>query len=123
MLLFCGRLKMTIRRYLLLQATATCLALAAPCAAQTAAPASDQPSPATTAPEGGESGTSTPGMPAVAEPGPGSESGMLSGDKPFTLMVDPDVGELNYIFDEQKNLESIQAQRGVVFSSEDMTLN
>jgi hypothetical protein len=83
----------------------------------------DQSAPAT-APESGQSVTSTPGMPAVKEAGAGSgESGMLSGDKPFTLMVDPEVGELNYVFDEQKNLESIIARRGVVFSSADMTLN
>jgi hypothetical protein len=76
-----------------------------------------------TAPETGQSATSTSGMPNVKEPGTQAESGTLGGDKPFTLMVDPDVGELNYVFDEQKNLESIQAKRGVVFSSEDMTLN
>lgn len=84
----------------------------------------DQPTAPATAPESGQSATSTPGMPVVKEPGAGGgESGMLSGDKPFTLMVDPEVGELNYIFDEQKNLETITARRGVVFSSEDMTLN
>ena len=83
-----------------------------------------QPATAPMAPESGESATSSPGMPVVKEPGADSEQGMLAGDKPFTLMVDPEVGELTYIFDEvTKNLESIKAQRGVVFSSEDMTLN
>ncbi|MGI8905066.1 MAG: hypothetical protein ACR2IE_01080 [Candidatus Sumerlaeaceae bacterium] len=104
--------------------TIVAIVLALMVAASGMAQTSDQqPSPAATAPETGESGTSSAAMPAVTEPGPDGEQGMLSGDKPFTLMVDPEVGELNYIFDESKNLESIQAKRGVVFSSEDMTLN
>lgn len=71
----------------------------------------------------GASVASSPQPPEVQEPNGQGESGMLSGDKPFTLMVDPEVGELNYIFDENRELESIQAKRGVIFSSEDMTLN
>lgn len=80
-------------------------------------------SPAPAGQSGQSSGTSAPQAPTVQEPASQGESGMLGGDKPFTLMVDPDVGELNYIFGEDKDLESIQAKRGVVFSSEDMTLN
>lgn len=63
-------------------------------------------------------------MPAVKEAPAGQESGLLSGEKPFTLMVDENVGELIYEFDEEtKELESINAKRGVIFASEDMTLN
>lgn len=58
------------------------------------------------------------------EPSDGGESGLLSGDKPFTLMVDENVGELVYDFDENtKELKSIHAKNGVIFASEDMTLN
>lgn len=68
---------------------------------------------------------STSEMPAVQEAEEGSgESGLMSGEKPFTLMVDENVGELIYEFDEEtKELESIKAKRGVIFASEDMTLN
>lgn len=72
-----------------------------------------------------ESTSSQPAMPAVQE---ASEEqgggGLMSGEKPFTLMVDENVGELIYTFDEEtKELESITAKRGVIFASEDMTLN
>ena len=64
-------------------------------------------------------------MPAIQEaPAEAGQSGLLSGEKPFTLMVDENVGELIYQFDEvTKELESINAKRGVIFASEDMTLN
>jgi len=64
-------------------------------------------------------------LPAVQEAAPeAGQSGLMSGDKPFTLMVDENVGELIYTFDEEtKELESINAKRGVIFASEDMTLN
>lgn len=68
---------------------------------------------------------SEPAMPEVQETREGQgRSGLMSGEKPFTLMVDDNVGELVYIFDEEtKELESIHAKRGVIFASEDMTLN
>jgi hypothetical protein len=48
----------------------------------------------------------------------------MSGDKPFSLMVDPNVGELVYTFDQNTHeLETINAKRGVIFASADMTLN
>jgi len=64
-------------------------------------------------------------LPAVQEAAPeAGQSGLMSGEKPFTLMVDENVGELIYTFDEEtKELESINAKRGVIFASEDMTLN
>ncbi len=69
--------------------------------------------------------TSTADMPAVQEADDTQgQSGLMSGEKPFTLMVDENVGELIYTFDEEtKELESINAKRGVIFASEDMTLN
>jgi hypothetical protein len=72
-----------------------------------------------------QTATSEAQMPAVKEaPAEAGQSGLLSGEKPFTLMVDENVGELIYQFDEQtKELESINAKRGVIFASEDMTLN
>lgn len=72
-----------------------------------------------------QAAASTAEMPAVQEAEEGSgESGLMSGEKPFTLMVDENVGELIYEFDEEtKELESIKAKRGVIFASEDMTLN
>lgn len=72
-----------------------------------------------------QTATSTKEMPKVQEaPAEAGESGLLSGEKPFTLMVDENAGELIYQFDEQtKELESINAKVGVIFASEDMTLN
>jgi len=69
--------------------------------------------------------TSEKAMPEVKEaPADAGQSGLLSGEKPFTLMVDENSGELIYQFDEEtKELESIHAKRGVIFASEDMTLN
>ena len=64
-------------------------------------------------------------MPELKQPdSQQGESGLMDGDKPFTLMVDEQVGELIYVYDEEtKELESITAKRGVIFASEDMTLN
>lgn len=72
-----------------------------------------------------QTATSEKAMPEVKEAPSGSgQSGLMSGEKPFTLMVDENVGELIYQFDEAtKELESIHAKRGVIFASEDMTLN
>ncbi len=72
-----------------------------------------------------QSKTSQPAMPAVKEAAEGQgQGGLMGGEKPFTLMVDENVGELIYTFDEvTKELESITAKRGVIFASEDMTLN
>jgi len=69
--------------------------------------------------------TSNTEMPAVQEADQEQgQSGLMSGEKPFTLMVDENVGELIYTFDEEtKELESINAKNGVIFASEDMTLN
>lgn len=64
-------------------------------------------------------------MPDIKQPDTKQgETGLMSGEKPFTLMVDDKVGELIYLYDEAtKELESITAKRGVIFASEDMTLN
>lgn len=72
-----------------------------------------------------ESSSSQPAMPALQEASTEEgQGGLMSGEKPFTLMVDDSVGELIYTFDEEtKELESITAKRGVIFASEDMTLN
>ncbi len=72
-----------------------------------------------------QNATSQSDMPAVAEVPEGTgQGGLLSGEKPFTLMVDENYGELVYEFDElTRELESINAKRGVIFASEDMTLN
>lgn len=77
------------------------------------------------APVWAQNAASQSDMPAVAEVPEGSgQGGLLSGEKPFTLMVDENFGELVYEFDEvTRELESINAKRGVIFASEDMTLN
>lgn len=64
-------------------------------------------------------------LPAVTAPdAERAQGGMMSGDKPYLLMVDEKVGEIEYVFhDETRELETILAKRGVVFSSDDMTLN
>jgi hypothetical protein len=69
--------------------------------------------------------SSSTAVPEVKEAQPGQgQSGLMSGDKPFSLMVDPDVGELVYTFDQNTHeLETINAKRGVIFASADMTLN
>src|SRR5688572_25005080 len=72
-----------------------------------------------------EAAESQTALPEVKDAAPeAGQSGLLSGEKPFTLMVDENVGELIYTFDETtKELESIVAKNGVIFASEDMTLN
>jgi hypothetical protein len=67
---------------------------------------------------------SSPEMPLVEEAGKGQkQTGKLAGDKNFVLMVDETNGEFNFGFDENNEAESIQAKRGVIFTSDDMTLN
>jgi lipopolysaccharide export system protein LptA len=46
----------------------------------------------------------------------------MKGDRPFSLTTDPS-GELLYNFNDDNELESVTAKKGVVFTSEDMTLN
>ncbi|MBX7246577.1 MAG: hypothetical protein K1X53_13860 [Candidatus Sumerlaeaceae bacterium] len=65
----------------------------------------------------------TSGMPALKEAPKGQESaGVMSGDKPFFLTTDQD-GVVNYGFNEQNELDTIAAKKGVIFSSDDMTIN
>lgn len=64
-------------------------------------------------------------MPQIEAPRkiqPEEQTGMLAGNKPFSLTTDPD-GEFVYKFNEDNELESLEAKKGVVFTSEDMTLN
>jgi len=64
-------------------------------------------------------------MPEIAvprKPEPEEQTGVLRGNKPFSLTTDPD-GEFVYKFNEDNELESLEAKKGVVFTSEDMTLN
>lgn len=65
-------------------------------------------------------------MPTIQEPTEeqkAQQTGVMSGERPFYLVCDPS-GELLYTFDAETNeLDSISARKGVVFSSEDMTLN
>jgi len=66
-----------------------------------------------------------PGMPHIQEPAntAGSQqSGMMSGNRPFFLTTDPD-GEIVVSYDDNKELNNLTAKKGVIFSSEDMTLN
>lgn len=88
---------------------ACCLALGASAFAQ---------APATS----GQSEVQMPEIAAPSRPSPDEATGLMSGDKPFSLTTDPS-GELMYNFDDNRELESITAKRGVVFTSEDMTLN
>lgn len=73
-----------------------------------------------------ETGQSSVQMPEVGDnrrPDESEQTGLMSGDKPFALSVDP-TGEMIYNFDpETKELDSVTAKKGVVFTSEDMTLN
>lgn len=73
-----------------------------------------------------DSGQSSVQMPEVGEnrrPDEAEQTGLMSGDKPFALSVDP-TGEMTYNFDpETRELDSVTAKKGVVFTSEDMTLN
>src|SRR5262245_60636837 len=67
---------------------------------------------------------SGPELPMIKESSKGQKQNVkLAGDKNFVLMVDETVGEFNFGFDENKDPESIQARRGVIFTSDDMTLN
>src|SRR5881394_4038942 len=63
-----------------------------------------------------------PNIQAPARPPEGQQTGLMSGNKPFSLTTDPS-GELIYNFDDQNNLDTIVAKKGVVFWSEDMTIN
>jgi hypothetical protein len=65
---------------------------------------------------------SVPQIQAPRKPSPEEQTGLLSGNKPFSLTTDPD-GEFVYKFNEDNELESLEAKKGVVFTSEDMTLN
>lgn len=65
---------------------------------------------------------SVPEIAAPHKPAPEEQTGMLAGNKPFSLTTDPD-GEFVYKFNEDNELESLEAKKGVVFTSEDMTLN
>src|SRR5438067_2145609 len=57
-----------------------------------------------------------------AKPAPGQETGMMSGDKPFSLTTGP-YGEIVNNFNEQNELDSITAKKDVIYQSEDMTIN
>ena len=85
----------------------------------TAATAQDAATPAT-------SGKSKVEMPVIGEnrkPDQDEQTGLMSGGKPFALSTDPE-GELIYNMDpETGGLDSVTAKKGVVFTSEDMTLN
>lgn len=70
----------------------------------------------------GQSQVQMPEIGAPARPSEEEATGLMSGNKPFSLTTDVN-GELMYNFDENNELESIRAKRGVVFTSEDMTLN
>ncbi|MCX7625565.1 MAG: hypothetical protein N2Z21_05075 [Candidatus Sumerlaeaceae bacterium] len=65
---------------------------------------------------------SLPQIEAPRRPQPEEQTGMLRGNKPFSLTTDPD-GEFVYKFNEDNELETLEAKKGVVFTSEDMTLN
>jgi hypothetical protein len=65
---------------------------------------------------------SMPNIPAPKKPAPEEQTGVLGGNKPFSLTTDPD-GEFVYKFNEDNELETLEAKKGVVFTSEDMTLN
>lgn len=69
-----------------------------------------------------EAGESLPQIEAPRRPQPEEQTGMLRGNKPFSLTTDPD-GEFVYKFNEDNELETLEAKKGVVFTSEDMTLN
>lgn len=77
--------------------------------------------PQTTAPKS----ASGAGMPRIQEPPSTADSqqtGMMSGNRPFFLTTDTD-GEIVVSYDENKELNNLTAKKGVIFSSEDMTLN
>jgi hypothetical protein len=63
-----------------------------------------------------------PQIDAPRRPAKDEQTGMMKGDRPFSLTTDPS-GELVYNFNDDNELESVTARKGVVFTSEDMTLN
>ena len=63
-----------------------------------------------------------PQIEAPHRPAQEEQTGLMKGDRPFSLTTDPS-GELLYNFNEDNELESVTAKKGVVFTSEDMTLN
>jgi hypothetical protein len=95
----------------------------------TAQPGAKKSGPAKTTPEAKatSSAASTaqdntvPDIAAPAAPSAGEQAGIMSGNKPFSLTTDTD-GELLYNFNDANELDSITAKKGVVFSSEDMSL-
>jgi hypothetical protein len=80
-----------------------------------------QESQATAPASAGQSEPQVPQIDAPQKPAPGTEMGMMSGSKPFTLVTEPG-GEMNYNFNADNEVESLVARRGVVFTNEDMTL-
>jgi len=77
--------------------------------------------PQTTAPKS----AAEPGLPRIQEPvqtADSQQTGMMSGNRPFFLTTDTD-GEIVVSYDENKELSNLTAKKGVIFSSEDMTLN
>lgn len=69
----------------------------------------------------GQSPLAPPEVKENPKPKPGEETGTV-GTKPFTLTTADD-GEVNYSFNEKNEPESLVARKGVIFSSDDMTLN
>lgn len=69
-----------------------------------------------------ENNQEVPQIDEPRKPTPEEQTGLLKGNKPFSLTTDPD-GEFVYKFNEDNELESLEAKKGVVFTSEDMTLN
>ncbi|RMH31271.1 MAG: hypothetical protein D6691_00025 [Candidatus Hydrogenedentota bacterium] len=63
-----------------------------------------------------------PEIQAPRKPSPEEQTGLMAGNKPFSLTTDPD-GEFVYKFNENNELETLEAKKGVIFTSEDMTLN
>ncbi len=57
---------------------------------------------------------SMPNIPAPKKPAPEEQTGVLGGNKPFSLTTDPD-GEFVYKFNEDNELETLEAKKGVVF--------
>lgn len=66
-------------------------------------------------------------QPEIQEAPAGTDEGTMGAfgnGKPFSLMVDQADGEMEFNYnDETKELESITAKKGVILSSEEMTLN
>lgn len=72
--------------------------------------------------ESAQSDIQMPNIQAPARPPEGQQTGLMSGNKPFSLTTDPS-GELIYNFDDNNELDTIVGKKGVIFWSEDMTLN